>query len=119
MSTFCDNIKKLIGKLPIDSEDIKYISTGNIHEDVIQARLNNLYKDFEDYSIFLNLCDLDRRYYKITLQVKTQNNTKVKNIESVMTFIRLFETQFVYIDKIKLYQMDGVIFVDIYRDSID
>lgn len=119
MSVFCDNIKKLIGKLPIDSEDEKYISNGSVHEAIAQARLNGLYKDFEEYSIFLNLCDLDKRYYKITLQVKTQNNAKVKNIESIMTFVRSFETKFIYIDKIKLYQMDGVIYVDMYRDSIN
>lgn len=120
MSSFCNHINNLITKVVDDPSNELYFQKGTIHEAIANARLNGLYADMQSVSVFLNTDRLEdnRLYYRITVQLVTQNNAKVKNIESVMDYIRLFETHFIFIDKIKLYQLDGIICIDIYR-SID
>lgn len=113
MQIFITQVKKLKEKL---SNEESNVCNGNIQDAIVNSRLNGLYYECEDYALHLNRFDKENKdFIRFTLQIKTQNNAKVKNIESIMKFIRLFELQFIYIDKIKVYQQDGVIYLDIFR----
>jgi len=106
--------QKLIAANPssIQSEE-------SIYDSVVLSRLHELnIEDVNESSVnlFFTLRMIEgRNYYRFLFQIKTSNNSKVHNIESVLQLIRIVEEQFISIDKINTCQQENSYFVDIYK----
>jgi len=62
--------------------------------------------------------DLDKRdFIRIIIEIPCQNNLRSKNIDLILTYMKMLEHHFIYTDYIKLYIDSGIIRIDTYREN--
>lgn len=119
MTNLPQSITQLFAKLLSTDRNSIYCNE-SIYDAIVLARLHEL--NLEDrantnINLFFSVRKLEdgRDYYRLLFQIKTSNNSKVHNIESVMQLIRIIEEKFITIDRVNTCQQEGSYFVDMYK----
>lgn len=116
MENFITHVDRLIVKLKkLENSESLYTDESDTKKAIANAALNGLYVDSKDFCVALNRFRNNKEYIRTSLQIRMQNNAKVKNIEMIVKIIREFECYFISIDKIKVDQEDNIIYLDFYR----
>lgn len=116
MENFITRADKLVKKLKNLEINETLYNEDNFKNAIVNSGLNNLTSQTNDSLICANRYKNDNKeYIRITLQIKSQNNAKVKNVELIVKTIKEFECHFISIDKIKVYQEDNIIYLDFYK----
>jgi hypothetical protein len=120
METLINDIKKLLRTLLSSQEDSLY-SDKQLENGIQMARAIKCYKTTKNYSVYMtkfNGFDLDKRdFVRIIVEIPCQNNLRSKNIEIVLDVLKKLEAYCVYLDYVKLYNGDGLIYLDTYREN--
>ena len=120
METLINDIKKLLRTLLSSQEDSLY-SDKQLENGIQMARAIKCYKTTKNYSVYMtkfNGFDLDKRdFVRILVEIPCQNNLRSKNIEIVLDVLKKLEAYCVYLDYVKLYNGDGLIYLDTYREN--
>lgn len=119
MNNLPQSITQLYTRLLSSDRNLIYCSD-SIYDAIVLSRLQNLSvedRSNSNISLFFSVKKFEdgRDYYRFLFQIKTSNNSKVHNIESVMQLIQIIETEFITIDKVATCQQDGSYFVDVYK----
>lgn len=119
MTNLPQSITQLFAKLLSTDRNSIYCNE-SIYDAIVLTRLREL--NLEDrantnINLFFSIRKLEdgRDYYRLLFQIKTSNNSKVHNIESVMQLIRIIEDKFITVDKVNTCQQEGSYFVDMYK----
>lgn len=120
MDTLISDIKKLLKILASKDEDIQY-SDKKLENGIQMSRTIKCYKNTKNYSIYITRFkgfDLDKRkFVRIIVEIPCQNNLRSKNIEIILDALKKLEAYFVYLDYVKLFNSDGLIYLDTYREN--
>ena len=116
LPTYINKTNELLEKLA-SSSDSNVFSEPDIGSGMIQSRLCGLSYENGETSVFVTYCKLEdnKTYIRHLYRINIQTSGKVKNIDSVMTLITQFESEYVYADKISVAPDSGCIYVDIYK----
>lgn len=119
MNNFINDIKKLLFNLfKIDCGEY---SEKSIDSAIKTARAIKCVKETKEYSYYVTKFrdfDFDKReFIRFLIEIPSKNNLKSQNINIVMNYISMFESYFVYNDIVKVYNGDGIIYLDIYREN--
>lgn len=121
MTNFIKDIKKLLVSLFEIEEDFGQYSDKTLDSGIKTARAIKCYKNTKDVSYYVTKFkdfDLDKRdFIRIIIEIPCQNNLRSKNIDLVLSYMRLLESYFIYTDYIKLYMESGIIRIDTYREN--
>ena len=121
MNNFIKDIKKLLIGLFEIEEDFGQYSDKSLDSGIKTARAIKCYKNTKDVSYYVTKFkdfDLDKRdFIRIIIEIPCQNNLRSKNIDLVLSYMRLLESYFIYTDYIKLYMESGIIRIDTYREN--
>lgn len=116
LPTYINKTNELLKKLSSNSNQELLFSEPEISSGVLQSRLYGLSYENGETSVFITYCNIDNKtYIRHLYQIKVQTSGKVKNIDSVMSLITQFESEYVYADKISVVPDSGCIYVDIYK----
>jgi hypothetical protein len=120
MDTLISDIKKLLKTLASKDEDIQY-SDKKLENGIQMSRTIKCYKNTKNYSIYITRFkgfDLDKRkFVRIIVEIPCQNNLRSKNIEIILDALKKLEAYFIYLDYVKLFNSDGLIYLDTYREN--
>lgn len=121
MNTFISDIKKLFIKLLGIEPDSGQNSEKDIQSAVTTSKTVKCYKQAKEASYYVskfNSFTMDKRdFVRLLIEVPVKNNVKTKNIDTIMGYVKMFESYFIYMDYCKLYFGDGLIYIDIYREN--
>jgi len=121
MNNFIKDIKKLLISLFEIEEDFGQYSDKSLDSGIKTARAIKCYKNSKDVSYYVTKFkdfDLDKRdFIRIVIEIPCQNNLRSKNIDLILSYMRLLESYFIYTDYIKLYIDAGIIRIDTYREN--
>jgi len=120
MDTLINDIKKLLKTLSTKDEDSQY-SEKKLDNGIQMSRTIKCYKNTKNYSVYITRFkgfDLDKRnFVRIIVEIPCQNNLRSKNIEIILDVLKRLESYFVYLDYVKLFNSDGLIYLDTYREN--
>ena len=120
MDTLINDVKKLLRILLSSQEDSLY-SDKQLENGIQMARAIKCYKTTKNYSVYMtkfNNFDLDKRdFVRIIVEIPCQNNLRSKNIEIILDVLKKLEAYCIYLDYVKLYNGDGLIYLDTYREN--
>lgn len=116
MENFIDQVNKLLKQMVQTKEEAQYCD-GDLKQAIANARINGLFTEIKDSSVYVNRYkdSKSRECLRVVYQLRTQNNAKVKNIETLIKIIRQFECYFISIDKINVLLEDNMIYLDVFR----
>lgn len=121
MNNFIKDIKKLMISLFEIEDDFGQYSDKSLDSGIKTARAIKCYKNSKDVSYYVTKFkdfDLDKRdFIRIIIEIPCQNNLRSKNIDLILTYMKMLESYFIYTDYIKLYMESGIIRIDTYREN--
>lgn len=121
MNNFIKDIKKILVELFEIEDDFGQYSDKSLDSGIKTARAIKCYKNNKDVSYYVTKFkdfDLDKRdFIRIIIEIPCQNNLRSKNIDLILTYMKMLEHYFVYTDYIKLYIDSGIIRIDTYREN--
>lgn len=121
MNTFINDTKKLFATVLKSDNNGGEFSEKSIDSAIKTSRAIKCCKETKDFSYYVskfNNFDFDKReFIRLLIELSSKNNLKSQNIDIIMNYIRLFESYFIYLDVVKLYYGDGLIYLDIYREN--
>lgn len=121
MNNFIKDIRKILTQLFAIEEDFGQYSDKSLDSGIKTARAIKCYKNNKDVSYYITKFkdfDLDKRdFIRIIIEIPCQNNLRSKNIDLILSYMKLLERYFIYTDYIKLYIDSGIIRIDTYREN--
>ena len=121
MNNFIKDIKTILNGLFEIEDDFGQYSDKSLDSGIKTAMAIKCYKNNKDVSYYATKFkdfDLDKRdFVRIIIEIPCQNNLRSKNIDLILTYMKLLEHYFIYTDYIKLYIDTGMIRIDTYREN--
>jgi hypothetical protein len=120
MDNLINDIKKLLKVLLCINDDSCY-SEKQLDSGLTTARTIKCYKNTKNASYYISKFknfDFDNRdFVRIIVEIPCENNLRSKNIEIIINTLKKMESYFVYIDYVRIYSGDGLIYMDMYREN--